>query len=72
MFVFGGSYQTSLIDPVPISDETNTILNYDMDASTFASVSLASNENKPSNLIFPSVFQLSSEVLGVIWYELVF
>ncbi len=56
MFVFGGTYQTNLIDPAQISDETNQILNYDMDASTFASVSLTSNDNKPQNLIFPSAF----------------
>jgi hypothetical protein len=43
MFIIGGSYQTSLVDPVPISDETGTIMTYDMDASTFHVVQQAGN-----------------------------
>ena len=35
MLIIGGSYQTSLVDPQPISDETGTVMSYDMDASTF-------------------------------------
>ena len=34
MFIIGGTFQTNLIDPIPIpADEM--ILDFDMDASTF-------------------------------------
>jgi|LauGreDrversion4_2_1035121.scaffolds.fasta_scaffold515951_1 hypothetical protein len=35
MIIIGGSYQTSLIDPLPITEEPGTLMTYDMDASTF-------------------------------------
>lgn len=39
MFIIGGSYSESLVDPTPIpADEM--ILNYDPDAATFQKVSI--------------------------------
>ena len=61
MFVVGGSYQTSLVDPAPITDETGSLMIYDMEASTFHAVAPASNSEKPPHLVFPSVFQLNPD-----------
>lgn len=35
MFVIGGTYQSGLIDPSPITDETGVFMNFDMDNSTY-------------------------------------
>ena len=39
MFVFGGSYSPSLIDPAPITDDTAVMI-YDMDSSNFTPVTV--------------------------------
>lgn len=69
MYIFGGSYQTSLIDPLPISDETGLALLYDMDANTFQNVG-ATTGDKPSNLVYASVFGLNPDTLCLIHNDL--
>lgn len=43
MIIIGGSYQTSLIDPQPITEEPGTLMTFDMDASTFHQLQVASS-----------------------------
>ena len=70
MVIIGGSYQTSLIDPAPITDESGVVMIYDMDASTFQPVQQGSDKiYQPTNLVFPSAFLLNADTIGVLWYD---
>lgn len=70
MYIFGGSYQTSLIDPLAISDETGLALLYDMEANTFSNIGTTTGD-KPTYLVYASVFALNGDNLCLIHYDLV-
>jgi hypothetical protein len=71
MYIIGGTYSEFYIDPVqvPIDD---LILNFDMDASTWAKVKIkesTADTQMPWNLVFHSNFKIDASNIGFIWYD---
>lgn len=72
MVVIGGTHQAGLVDPLPITGSEDVMV-FDMESSMFQPGSQVSLDGKslwqPNNLIFPSAFLLSPDIIGVLWYD---
>ena len=78
MIILGGTDQTNVIDPEPLSPEDSLYL-FDLEASTWQK-KMFNGRNKqdqpsepmPWNLLNPSLFKIDSQNVGVLWYDHVF
>lgn len=71
MYIIGGTFSESLIDPLPIPAD-DMILNYDPDSATFQKVSIKTqgpSDTIPNNMVHHSMFRLDKVNLGIIWYD---
>lgn len=77
MIVIGGTYQDTLIDPIPVP-ENDSILSFDTESGHWQRIKVKNQGGEavvggqdvvPWNLVHHTAFKLDSQNIGVLWYD---